>query len=153
MRAALWPGTAWVTELQPGGGGKSCFALRKQRCALQDETLSLQISVSSQTESRQRQQDRLGVLLSLGTKFRHKRSRGKGEERGCFGMGNYSVIFFIRKITHPGTVREWMRQCIQLGRNVSGSLHPGHINKSPFVLGGKKSKQQEQIMLVHFLWM
>lgn len=73
-----------MTELQPGGGGKSCFALRKQRCALQDETLSLQISVSSQTESRQRQQDRLGVLLSLGTKFRRKRSRGKGEERGCF---------------------------------------------------------------------
>lgn len=68
-----------------------------------------------------------------------------------FGMGNYSVIFFIRKITHPGTDQEWMRQCIQLGRNVSGSLHLGHINKSPFVLGGKKSKQQEQIMLVHFL--
>lgn len=62
-----------------------------------------------------------------------------------FGMGNYSVIFFIRKITHPGTVQEWMRQCIQLGRNVSGSLHPGHINKSPFVLGGKKENSKNKL--------
>lgn len=59
-------------------------------------------------------------------------------------MGIYSVIIFIRKITHPGTVQKWMRQCIQLGWNVSGSLHSGHINKSPFVLGEKNQNSKNK---------
>lgn len=96
-----------MTELRRGGGGKSFFALRKQCSALKDETLALQFPMSSQAEPRREQQDRWGVLLSRKTKClcSAEEKQKEGREKGgmLLRMGNYSVIFFIRKITHPGT--------------------------------------------------
>lgn len=56
-----------------------------------------------------------------------------------FGMGNYSVIFFIRKITHPGTVQEWMRLYSAREERVWFTA-PGSYQQIPLCSGGKKIK-------------
>jgi hypothetical protein len=57
---------------------------------------------------------------------------------------NLAVVGFIRKIIHPGTQLfrsgwDWMGLGVQIQTNVSGSLQPDHINKSP-LFWSKRSK-------------
>jgi len=61
---------------------------------------------------------------------------------GKLPYGGKSICsIFLQKNYSPGSsaVQKWIRLCVQLENNVSGSVQPGHINKPP-LFWGERSK-------------